>query len=422
MMTEQLAGKTILIVGIYYRPEKTGIAPYTTAVAEHLASRQAQVVALTGLPHYPAWQIFRQYRGKVRMRERLSGVDVRRLRTYVPTRQTAFRRGLYEASYGVQAITVVGLSPDVVLGVIPTLAGGAAAAFHAARSKVPLGLIVQDLTGPAAAQSGMPGGGGRVARLTSRLERCVLRRADRIASVSEGFWRYMEEAGIDPARLVRLPNWTNMPGAATPPARTRRELGWPVDAPVILHAGNMGLKQGLEHVVAAADVAQSARPELRFAFMGEGSQRGTLERRAVGLRNVSFHEPRYGEQFADALAAADILLVNERASVLDMSLPSKLTSYFAAGRPVLAAVAPGGVTAREVERSGGGIVAPAENPAALLDAIERLTRDEALARRLADCGRRYAEVELSAPAGLSKAEGFVTDLLRAGHNGAQTLR
>ncbi len=107
------------------------------------------------------------------------------------------------------------------------------------------------------------------------------------------------------------------------------------------------------------------------------------------------------------LAAADVLLVNERSSVVDMSLPSKLTSYFIAGRPVVASVVPRGATAREVTRSGAGLVVPADQPAALLSALDWLRHDPALAASLGAAGPVYAAQHLGADASLARAEAFV---------------
>lgn len=407
-----ITGKSILIVGTYYRPEATGIAPYTTAMAEHLASLGARVTALTGIPHYPQWRVAPKYARRLRSNERVAGVLVRRLRTYIPTRQSALRRSLYEASFATQSLFVPGLEqPDAVIGVIPTLASGFAAAFHAARSHAPLGLVVQDLSGPAARQSGMPGAGGRVARGTAGAEASLLRRARHIGVVSEGFIDYMTGAGVRPECISCLPNWSRLPPPTLSRAEARRELGWPLDRPVLLHAGNMGLKQGLEHLIEAARHAVSVRPDARFVLMGDGSQRRSLQARAAGLDNLVFAAPRHGRDYPNALAAADVLLVNELASVLDMSLPSKLTSYFASGRPVLAAVAPEGVTATEIRRSGGGVVSPAEDAEALVEALGRMLEDQELRETLGRAGRDYAATHLTADAALARVERFVADLI-----------
>jgi colanic acid biosynthesis glycosyl transferase WcaI len=115
--------------------------------------------------------------------------------------------------------------------------------------------------------------------------------------------------------------------------------------------------------------------------------------------------------YPDLLAAADLLLVSERPAVFDMALPSKLTSYFAAGRPILAVVSPEGATAREVRRSGGGIVVRAGDIPALLAAIEQLKNDRPLAVRLAAAGRTYAARELSREAAFTRLDGFVRILV-----------
>lgn len=95
-------------------------------------------------------------------------------------------------------------------------------------------------------------------------------------------------------------------------------------------------------------------------------------------------------------------MVNERASAVDMSLPSKLTSYFSAGVPVVAAVPMGGGTAAELERSGGGRRVGPEDPAALLGAVQALGRDAAERSRLGAAVRRHAHERLLADASLSR--------------------
>ncbi|MGH2600427.1 MAG: glycosyltransferase, partial [Dehalococcoidia bacterium] len=74
----------ILLIGINYWPEETGIAPYTTGLAEHLAARGHEITVLTGVPHYPQWRILESYAGRLRARESIRGVRVRRFRHYVP--------------------------------------------------------------------------------------------------------------------------------------------------------------------------------------------------------------------------------------------------------------------------------------------------------------------------------------------------
>ena len=110
------------------------------------------------------------------------------------------------------------------------------------------------------------------------------------------------------------------------------------DEQVVLHAGNMGFKQDLENVIAAARLAERGPTPIRLVLMGDGAERKRLERLAGDLPSVQFLDAQPEDVFMDVLAAADVLVLNERTTVLDMSLPSKITSYFRSGRPVVAAV------------------------------------------------------------------------------------
>ena len=416
MTAHRFEGQRITLVTQYYWPEHVGIAPYSTRMAEHLADQGATVTVVTAMPHYPEWRIYPEHRGRARATEVRHGVTVHRLWHYIPSRQSAARRAGYEASLFLHTLLRAAPASDAVIGVIPSVSAGAAARVYARRTGKRYGIVVQDLASRGARQSGMSGGRG-VAQATGALERWVLSKAARVAVVSPRFQPHVEAFGVPPERISVLRNWVEANGAATGPrtaddvAAMRDDLRWQPDEVVVLHAGNMGLKQGLEYVVDAARLAAQRSAPFQFVLMGDGSQRPLIEARAAGLANVEFLPNMPRDRCNDIMGVADILVVNERHSIMDMALPSKLTSYFAAGRPVVAAVADGGATAEEVRRSGGALVVPPEDPQALLEAIERIAVDPQLAGGLSERGRSYAEHELSADAILRQAEEFVSGVL-----------
>ncbi len=403
----------VLITGINYAPEVTGIAPYTTRVAEHLAGRGYRVTALTGMPHYPAWRVDDGCARRLALHEQRNGVAVERRWHYVPARQSAHRRALYEATFMATGLSALRTDPpDVVLGIVPSLSGGVLARTLATRFRVPYGLVFQDLMGQAARQSGI-GPAAAVAPAVRAAEGWAAGAASGVGIVAEGFRPYVEALGVPPERIRRLRNWVHTGEATVEAAVIRARLGLPRDAIVCLHAGNMGLKQGLEQVIAAARLAATSTPEVLFVLMGDGSQRAMLtalsERYA--LSNVQFLPLQDEALLPSVLAAADILLLNQRDSVRDMSLPSKLTSYFAAGRPVVAAVAAQSEAAREVRQSSGGIVVEPERPAALLGAILRVARDPGLAAHLSQSGRHWSMDVLSEQAALQGYEQLLAAVL-----------
>jgi colanic acid biosynthesis glycosyl transferase WcaI len=358
----------VLIVGINYAPEHTGIAPYTTAFAEFLASHGHDVDVWAGVPSYPSWRVPADYRWSWRRTEKRNGVLVRRLRSFVPRSQNALSRGLYELTFALRVRTErVRHRPDIVVAVVPTLLSAWAAQKIGAKHRAPVVVWVQDLMGSAAAESGVSGAGATV-RLVSAIERSVLRNASSTVVIGETFVRDVVGLGVPSADVVLVPNWTHVAAPKQERDTVRESLGWKGEH-VVLHTGNMGRKQALEVVIEAARLCDDHDHKCRFVLMGDGSQRKELERLAEGNSRVEILDGVDSDIYSDVLAAADVLLINERASVLQMSLPSKLTSYLVAGQPILAAVNDDGATAQELRRLGLGNVVGAGDAAALHDAV-----------------------------------------------------
>ncbi|MFD7967237.1 glycosyltransferase [Streptomyces clavifer] len=399
--------RRVLVVSTNYAPELTGIGPYATQLAEHWAASGVRTQVLTGMPHYPAWRVDEEYRGVWRRHEVREGVSVHRRRHYVPPRQSALRRAAFEAS-----VLALGMlapppgRPDAVVSQMPSLAGGVIAARVARRHRVPHIPVVQDLMGAAAAQSGIRGG-DRAAAVAAAAERYALRGAALVGVIHESFVPGVTALGVDPGRIRLVPNWTHVQRPTGDRTATRARLGWREGTPVLLHSGNMGLKQGLDVLVGLARLA----PGIRVVLMGDGNQRAGLRELAAGLPNIDFLPPAGADEFTDVLAAADVLAVTQRASVLDMSVPSKLTSYFVSGRPVVASVADEGGTADEVRRSGAGVLVAPEDPAALLAAVRKLADDPEAADALGAQGPRYVAHHLSREAGLARFDALLTEVL-----------
>ncbi|GAB6898221.1 glycosyltransferase [Kineosporia succinea] len=427
--TPSLASKHVLVVGINYAPEPTGIAPYTTGMADHLTTRARSVTVLTGMPHYPNWQLDPQYRFRLRTREigRQTGDEfdgvaglgpndgllIRRLRHYVPSRQSAVRRAGYEFTFMMNCLSAkVEQRPDVVVAVTPSLGGAVAGARIARRAGAQLVVVVQDLMAKAATQSGISGGSGRVAAATAALERYAVRRADRVAVVSDAFRDQLHAYGVPDERIRLLPNWTHIHASGLSGPEARQALGWPQGVFTVVHTGNIGLKQDLGNLVEAARICAEHDAGVRFVIIGDGSQRSAVQDQARGLANLEFVDPLDGVKYPQSLAAADLLVVNERPGVGDMSLPSKLTSYLTAGRAVIAAVAPDGATAQELRRTDGAahLVAPGD-PKALAESVLALRRKPAHCNEMGVLGRVYAEANLGRDAAAARLDALIEECL-----------
>ena len=401
----------VAILGVNYAPEKTGIAPYTAGIAEGLRSRGHAVRVFTSFPHYPDWRVSESETPRTRT-DLVRGVQVTRLKHYVPAVPTSARRALFEASFGARLAAARLGNPDVVLCVSPALisTGIAVAKVKAGRRRPAVGLIIQDLYSKGVQETGL--GGGRLASLARTVEARVAVASDGVAVIHNRFKdQVVSSLGVpqDHVRVIR--NWTHVSDVPEfDVAGFRSAMGWRSDETVVLHAGAMGAKQALENVVEAGKLADQRRSGVRFVLLGGGSRRSSLEFAAAGVESTQFLDQLSDEDFGKALRAADILLVNERPGVTDMAVPSKLTSYFSAARPVLAATDEGSTTAEELSRSGGGVRVDAGRPDELLNAAIRLSGDPAASRRMGENGRRYCMEVLSEETALDAYDAWVRDL------------
>jgi colanic acid biosynthesis glycosyl transferase WcaI len=397
-MTEN--GPRVTVIGLNYAPEPTGIAPYTAGLASGLAGLGWSVRAITAFPHYPAWKFAEGYRGH-RIDERIKGVDVTRVRPYLPQRLTGIKRVLLEVSFGVRSAFVYWGRPDVVVLVSPALFAVAVAQLRARLMPRSPAIVVwvQDIYSVGVTETGTLGRRG--ARVIAHLESAVLRRADAVVAIHARFKRYLASSlKVEETKIEIVRNWTHLPQIVVDREEYRSRFGWE-NKKVILHAGNMGAKQALENIVEAARIAESRGLDLNFVLLGDGNQREKLLTMGRGVSTLEFMQSLSDVDFQGAMAAADILLVNEKPGVTEMAVPSKLTSYFAAQRPVIVATDRDSITAEELEAAGAGVRVEADNPEALINAVLQLGREVDAAQSYGKNGADFQATYLSQTAAIS---------------------
>ncbi len=388
----------ILLVTSAYAPERTGTAPLNTELCEYLAARGHRVSVATSFPHYPEWKVFPAYRGKLWQREKLNDVTIFRSYAYVPSRRTTMRRILYDTSVGLFS-SLRGLAighVDLVLAVSPPLQAGLAGCFLAWLKGTPLLLDLHDLVPDLAIAVGMLRNPLAI-KMARLLEKFIYGRSDRILVISEKFVPNLTGKGVPKSKISFLPLWVDSqlisPRDRNGPFRKTHNIG--EAQTVVLYTGNMGAKQNLENVLEAAGRLRTHQ-EVLFLFVGDGSEKKRLQEYAhdKALSNVRFLPllpPQQRGLLPEMLAAADVLVLNQSARIVDTVIPSKLFSYMAAGRPIVAAVNQSSQAAACIRKAGSGIAVEAENPVALAEAILQLKEDRELAERLGQQGRLFVE-------------------------------
>jgi colanic acid biosynthesis glycosyl transferase WcaI len=398
------------LVCLNYPPEPTGVAVYTGALAEDLEGRGVDVRVITGVPHYPQWRVYDGY-GKSCTEVR-DGLTISRRRHPVPASPQVVNRLGMELAFGFNAVIARWKKPDVVVLVNPALFSSILASLKAAIRGCPVVVWVQDIYSLAISETGQAGS------LTSGLlgwaERTLLNRAQAVVVIHERFKRYLvTQLGVDPDKVSIIRNWSHIDETSELSTNSRKEvrrqLGWEDDVTVVLHAGNMGAKQALSNVVEASRVADHSEAPVLFVLMGAGSQRAQLK--AMGTnRCLQILDPLSPEFFPIALRAADALLVNEREGLTEMALPSKFTSYFAAGLPIIAATDEGSITAEELDTAEAGIRVDADRPDLLVHAAMDLRRNPQKAHAFGNKGLKFRKLHLNADSSLDSFHGLLTEL------------
>ncbi len=401
----------VLLVTTNYWPEPTGIAVYTTDLAESLTFEGHQVLVLTSLPHYPWWRVPPEFAHLGEGTETLNGVSIIRAKHLVPPKMTALLRMRFETSvwWNLRSVSksTIGNGFDVVIACIPTVAAGIVGKTIAKKLGIPFGLIVQDLSGAGAKQSGRRGG-AVVSKIAHAVEGSVLHGADALVVVSPAMRDVVVALGVPVKRITEITNYSARAIASVDKTSARTKFGWASKDFIVIHTGNMGAKQDLENVVRAAE-ALASNSQIKIYLVGHGNQEANLTALCIGKSNIAVLPAVSDADYSALLSAAELLLVNERITQMEMSLPSKLTSYLYSERPVSAAVPRSGATWKFLD--GVAELVEAGDSKALASKIEELSRNQSRLDELAKLGSAFAVKHLDPAVGRGKYLEWVEKLI-----------
>jgi colanic acid biosynthesis glycosyl transferase WcaI len=396
------ASLRILIYGLNYAPELTGIGKYTGEMASWLSGRGHEVRVVTAPPYYPAWRIREDYRGSLYRTERVPGQPlVHRTPIYVPESPTGIKRIIHLVSFMLGSLPVMlremFWEPHIVFTVEPTFFCAPLTLFVGKSAGAACWLHVQDFEVDAAFELGLLPAQGPVHDVALRIEKFFTFAFDRVSGISARMVDRARGKGIAAERVVLFPNWVDVEAiyplspAGNSTNVIRQELATRVPGIdskiVLLYSGNMGAKQGLELLAPLAE-SFASDPRVHFLFCGDGSFRNRLEALVANRPNVTLLPLQPLNRLNDLLNLADIHLLPQRASAADLVMPSRLSAMLSSGRPVIATAHPGTQVAQVVE--GRGLAVRAEDADALQKAILQLVDDKDLRLRLGLAARDYA--------------------------------
>jgi colanic acid biosynthesis glycosyl transferase WcaI len=385
----------VLLLTLYFEPDIAANAVIMTELAEELANLGHDVTVVTSMPHYGDNQVWPEYRGKLQVRETFKGLDVRRVYLYVPQDKENLLGRLFNYATFNTLSTIAGTFAggyDVVLAPSPPLTNGLAAFLISRLRGVPYVYNVQDIYPDVAIRLGVLTNPWVIA-FFRWMERFVYDKAAAVSVLSEGFRRNLLDKGVPDDKIAVIPNFVDVDFIHPLPRHNDFSKAQGLDEKfVLLFAGNVGMSQGLGKVLDAAHLLED-REDILFLIVGNGTAKPGLQDYAeeLGLENVRFLSFQPREDLPEMYASSDVCLVPLRKGVATDSVPSKLLTITAAGRPLIASVDRDSDTYRFVEKAECGLWVEPENPDALTEAILTLYHDPDRRERLGRNGREYVE-------------------------------
>lgn len=377
----------ILFLTHYYTPEGNAPATRVSALAERWVKAGHEVTVMTCAPNVPNGVLYEGYRNRWTVHERINGVNVIRVWTYIAPNKGTFRRILNYVSYMFSAF-LHGLfmkKPDVMIATSPQFfCGWAGVLLHWFR-RFPFVLEIRDIwpESIASVNAELP---KTALKIVGWMERCMYRSSGFIVTVGEGYRKKLiEERGVPAEKVSIVMNGVDT-ALFSPRGKNEKLLAeYGLSGKFICsYIGTVGMACGLHVVLDAAEQLQKEGDEhIRFVIVGDGAVREDLEKESAArnLKNVVFTGRRPKKEMPDWVASSDVNLVHlKKTDLFATVMPSKIFEAAGCARPMIIGVE--GFAKDFVLTAEAGIPMTPESPAELLHALKQLAGDPALCEKL----------------------------------------
>lgn len=361
----------ILVICQHYYPEPFRI----TDICEQLVQNGHEVTVVTGLPNYPMGHIYDGYRKGKKRDECINGVNVHRCFT-IGRRSGAVWRFLNYYSFMLSSTAYTsGLREEydvVFVNQLSPVMMAEAGIKYKKKHGTKLVLYCLDLWPESLAVGGIKKG-SFIFNIFHKISKRIYKSADKILVTSTLFIEYLnKQFGIKKEDIEYLPQYSENIFSADTCQKNKDEY---TD---FMFAGNVGAGQSVDTIVKAAALTKENK-YIRWHIVGDGSELENCKRLAesLGADNVIFHGRKPVEAMPEYYAMADVMLVTMLDDpVISLTLPGKVQTYMAAGKPILAAS--GGEIENIIGDTKCGICCPPKDAKALADAATMLSESDKL--------------------------------------------
>jgi colanic acid biosynthesis glycosyl transferase WcaI len=409
----------VLLLTLVFAPDGVSTSVLMTELALELRELGHDITVLTTTPHYNvdldarASQPLERRWGGLLYRSECEGIPVYHASIPVKGSRVGARWLDYARFHAISTVAGLMLTghPDVILAPSPPLTIGLSAWALGLARRAPFIYNVQEIYPDVAVSLGVLKN-RRLIRAMEGLERFIYARSCAITVISEWFRSRLLTKGVPPEQLRVIPNFVDtdfmQPGARRNGFSTAHDLD---DQFVVLYAGNIGLTQGLETILAAARLLTHL-PDLRFVIIGDGARRGWLEEQLARdrLPNLTLlpYQPR--SVVPQIYASSDLCLVPLKRGTAQETFPSKIYTIMAAGRPVVASTDADSELAWVVAEADCGWAVPPDDPVSLAAALREAYYRRTELANLGQNGRDYVMAHHSRAAVAAQYDALIREI------------
>jgi len=389
----------ILFLSHYFPPEVNAPASRTFEHCREWARAGHDVTVVTCAPNHPQGRVYDGYRNRLLARQKVDGINVIRIWTYVTANEGFLKRTLGYVSFMVMAILLLPFfgKADVVVTTSPQFFNGLAGFFASRLKRIPWVLEIRDLWPDSIFAVGAIRNRYVIA-LLSGLERFAYRTASHIVVVTDAFKTHIAKLGIPKDRIAVIKNGVDLDLFKPPTDSDIAQIHDLIEAQtgvsvsgkfVAAYVGTHGMAHRLETLLEAAALCRDD-DRIVFLMVGDGAERKQLleVRQRMQLTNVLMLGQMPKSLMPAIWGITDVSLVLLKQSDLFKTvIPSKIFESMAMQKPIVLGVE--GEASGLVTAAGAGICIEPENAQQLAQAVRSLCDDSERYEQLAQSGAHF---------------------------------
>ncbi len=376
----------ILFLTDNFPPEVNAPASRTFEHCREWVKAGHQITVITGAPNFPRGKVFDGYRNRIWQQEKIAGIRVIRVWTYIAANEGFTNRILDYLSYMVSSFlaSLFVRRVDLVVGTSPQFFTVCAAYVTSLFKRVPWVFELRDIW-PESIRAVGAMKQSKVLDLLEKVELFLYRKASAIVSVTYAFRTSLMQRGVDGDKIHVVTNGVDISRFSPRQKDTSLVQQHGLQGKFVAgYIGTHGLAHALDTLLHAAKALKTAPggDRFRMILLGDGANKAALRQRAQaeGLDNVIFVDSVSKDQVVRYWSLLDASIIHlKKDELFTTVIPSKLFECMGMAIPVLHGVQ--GESAAIVEREDVGLLFEPENPEALINGLRRLAEDTELLAR-----------------------------------------